>query len=327
MKLSIIVPVKDDESRLRDCLQSIRLAASACISYEVIVVDNGSVDDSVKTAIQFDAIVVVAPDLNVGALRNAGAQRASGDVLAFIDADCTVDSGWFSSIACYLENPEAVCFGAPPVIPNNSTWVQESWFQVRRKRFYQRAVFEVEWLESMNLFIRRDAFLRLGGFDETMVTCEDYDLCMRLDDSITCDTRIVAVHHGEAETVVGFYRKERWRGVSNLQSLKKHGFNLSELPSVLFPLVYLLICLIGAVASLMLITGSMPPVIWLLGFTLWQLPLLMLAFKKNGQPLPIRRVGGIWILLNVYFFARGLSLFSNAAWSRLQTGTGHVVAI
>jgi hypothetical protein len=49
--------------------------------------------------------------------------------------------------------------------------------------------------------------------------------------------------------------------------------------------------------------------------------------RKNGQQLPTRRVGGIWILLNIYFFACGMPLFSNAAWSRLQTGTGIVVAI
>jgi len=46
--------------------------------------------------------------------------------------------------------------------------------------------------------------------------------------------------------------------------------------------------------------------------------------RKNGQQLPTRRVGGIWILLNIYFFACGMPLFSNAAWSRLQTGTGIV---
>ena len=310
---------------MRDCLYSIKSAAPASVLYEIIVVDNGSTDGSQTVARDNSAILLEIPDVNVGELRNIGAEHASGDFLAFIDADCTVEPDWFEAIAPYMADKQIVCFGSPPKPPANGTWVQQCWYQIRKKTCYQRKAFEVEWLESMNLLCEREAFLNIGGFDQTMITCEDYDLCMRIAEiqPVFCDLRIVAIHHGEARTVSEFYGKERWRGVSNLHSLKKHGFDRSEIPSVAVPLIHLLICLLVLIGLVSVLFSSAPPLLPISGVLIWQVPLLILSFKKNGSPLPLTRIFGIVALLNVYFFARGLSLFSTASWKK---STGDNVA-
>jgi len=305
---------------LDTCLKSISDATIDSIDYEVIVADNGSTDATVAVANSHGATVLQAPGITVAGLRNLGATQSVGEFLAFIDADCTVSANWFESIKAHLHNSEIMCFGCPPVVPEKATWVQRCWYQIRKKGSRDQGVTHIEWLESMNLFVRREAFWKIDGFDESMITCEDYDLCARLKDhgSIFCDNRIVAIHHGEADTPTRFYQKERWRGVSNFQSLRKHGFALAEIPSVLFPLIHLFIAVLAGITLLLALSGVFSLSIWLLAVIVWQVPLLLLSFKKSDRTDRWQHVSGICILLNLYFLARGLSLFSGASWGERQ---------
>lgn len=316
ISLSIIIPVKNEARNLEACLRSIRDARSVDLGYEILVIDNGSEDNTVAVARRFSADVHVVPGVTVAALRNFGAQHAKGDVLAFIDADCTLQPDWFDSIVPYVNNDSIKCFGSPPGIPDQSTWVQECWYQIRKKGTPDDPPSTVEWLESMNLFVRRDVFNQVNGFDTSLETCEDYDLGVRIKEhgDIWCDPGIKAIHHGEAHNVRRFYEKERWRGVSNIEGLRRHGFSIAELPSLLFPMVQI-IAILTAVAALLLALAGKLSLWWILaGVIIWQLPLFLMGYKKSTGVQRIKQAGGIWALLNVYFTARGQSLFMGAAW-------------
>lgn len=314
--LSIIIPVKNESSNLEACLRSIRSAPSHSIAYEILVIDNGSTDSTVDVAKSFKATVFEVPDATVAGLRNFGAEHASGNILAFIDADCTIHDDWFNTVTPYVQNTSIDCFGSPPGIPDQSTWVQRCWYQIRRKGTPTDPPHPIDWLESMNLFVRRDAFNAVNGFDTSLITCEDYDLCIRLKQhgEILCDPSIQAIHHGEAHSVKRFYQKERWRGVSNIEGLRRHGFSFSELPSLLFPLVQIAAILTIVIALLLAFAGVVSIGWPLFGLLIWQLPLLLMGYKKSGSENKLAKTGGIWALLNVYFTARGQSLFMGAAW-------------
>ena len=316
ISLSIIIPVKNEARNLEACLRSIRDARSVDLAYEILVIDNGSEDNTVDVARKFSADVHVVPDVTVAALRNFGAERAQGEVLAFIDADCTLQPDWFDSILPYIKDDSIKCFGSPPGIPEQSTWVQECWYQIRKKGSPNDPPRTVEWLESMNLFIRRDVFNAVNGFDTSLETCEDYDLGVRLKQhgDIWCDSGIKAIHHGEAHNIKRFYEKERWRGVSNIEGLRKHGFSLAELPSLLFPMVQIVAILLTLITVLLAIAGKVS-FLWVIAcLVIWQLPLFIMGYRKSGGLQRIKQAGGIWTLLNVYFTARGQSLFMGAAW-------------
>jgi glycosyltransferase involved in cell wall biosynthesis len=272
-------------------LHSIREARSSHLSYEILVIDNGSDDATVSIANDYQTTVHIVPDATVAGLRNLGAEKANGEILAFIDADCTVEPDWFESLTKYLSDDSIKVFGSPPGIPK-------------------------KWLESMNLFVRKNVFVAAKGFDIHLITCEDYDLCTRLKKygNIICDVRIQAIHHGEAKTLRRFYKKERWRGISNIEGFRQHDFSVAELPSLLFPLVQLLAIIVAAVALMISILGYIPFWWWLLGLILWQAPLLFVAYRKSHADNRIQQTGGIWALLNVYMTARGQSLFMGAAW-------------
>jgi Predicted glycosyltransferases len=185
-----------------------------------VVVDNGSEDRTIEIAKNTGAAVYEKPSLTISGLRNFGASQAQGRILVFLDADCTVEKNWLEAASSYLEMQDVAAFGSAPIVPPDSTWVQRTWFHIREK---QQPIEDVDWLESMNMFIPRHVFFAVGGFDESLITCEDYDLSRRLGrhGRIVSDKRIRAVHHGEAQTLIHFFEKERWRATSNYRNISE----------------------------------------------------------------------------------------------------------
>jgi len=312
MDFSVIIPAKNEQGYLPACLDSLAQLDYPRENYEVLVIDNGSTDNTVEIAGQYGAQVFIRPELTIAGLRNFGASHAQGRFLVFLDADCTVASDWLTAASEWLDKVDVCCFGGPPEIPEQSTWVQKAWYCVRNKR---HLVEEVEWLESMNMFVRKDVFAQVRGFDETLTTCEDYDLSLRLQKHgrIVADKRIKVVHHGEAATLGHFYLKERWRAVSNIFGLIRHGLHLRELPSLLAPIVFLLCLVVTAVALVVSVVKSGAVSFWLVVafLLLWQLPIFILAMLKSRESISIWLRLELYLLLNTYFLARGMAMFQS----------------
>lgn len=302
--VSIIIPAYNEEKFLPGCLASIGELDYPAGKFEVIVIDNGSKDTTRYIAKKHGAIILENSTMNVSGLRNLGAQEASGEILAFVDADCSVTVDWLKVSMKYFEDQSIAAWGAPANIPPDATWVQSTWYIIRKNK---HIIHDTDWLESMNLFTRRQSFLEVGGFDETLVTCEDVDLCYRLKDlgRIVSDANIQIIHHGEADTLVNFFRKEVWRGMGNLHGILRHGFSFKELPSLVLPLYYLLLLPLSVILIIML--GEVRGIILILFYLLF--PAIIVISKKRAwgeKPMTIMR---LVCLLEVYFIARTAALF------------------
>jgi glycosyltransferase involved in cell wall biosynthesis len=235
--VSFVVPALNAERTVASCLEAIRGTEAAGWGREVLVIDNGSSDDTRRISHAEGARVLDAPGLTVGGLRNLGARVASGRILACVDADCVVASDWLIRGLRHFVDPQVGAVGSPTGLPPQTTWVQRSWaLQRHRKR-----PGPVQWLPTENLLIRREAFWAVGGFNEALVTCEDVDFCYRLAARylIVNDPAVRSIHLGEAPTLRAVFRKEVWRGRGNLPGVLAHRLRLSELPSVLLPLYHL----------------------------------------------------------------------------------------
>lgn len=305
---TIIIPAKNEEVNIGNCLRSILAIDFDQDRYEVLVIDNGSRDQTVQVAKSMGSTVFQKPELTIAGLRNFGASQAKGCMLAFLDADCTVAKDWLKEASRYLIESEVAAFGSSPPPPSGATWVQNAWFNIRLKR---KVLEDVDWLESMNMFVPRDAFVQAGGFDETLVTCEDCELSKRLGKSgrIVSDQRIRAVHHGEAATLAHFFRKERWRATSNYEGWEKRWQDLSEWPSVFLPVLQLLLCATLALLISLFVVGFFDFILLIVFLLLWQLPVVFLAVWKSAPKGDISTILQLYVLLNVYLLARGWAVF------------------
>ena len=175
--VSIIIPAFNEEECLSQCLNSIFNLNYPREKFEVIVIDNGSTDRTCDIVASYDVLLLQDRTKNVSGLRNLGAKHASGDILAFVDADCMVAEDWLVNAEKYFDDLSVAAWGGPPQVPENSTWVQKAWSVLRQNK---QPVEFVDWLGAINFFVRKDLFNKVGGFDESLVTCEDVDLSYRL---------------------------------------------------------------------------------------------------------------------------------------------------
>lgn len=102
IKLSVVVPVFNSENTLRSCLQAIKNSSFSNI--ELIVVDDGSTDQSASIAKQFaDKIVLHGRNLSRIQARNTGMEHASGDIIAFIDSDIVIGKNSLEIVSRYFK--------------------------------------------------------------------------------------------------------------------------------------------------------------------------------------------------------------------------------
>jgi glycosyltransferase involved in cell wall biosynthesis len=159
VEVSVIVPARNAAGTLGATLAALA-AQNSRGGYEVIVVDDGSTDDTVAVA-RSGAVplrVVTAAGSGPAAARNLGAEVASGTVLAFTDADCVPEPGW---LAAGMEAMAAADLVQGRVLPPEDA-------SIGPYDRYLTVTSEYGLYETANLFIARDLFQRLGGFESIL---------------------------------------------------------------------------------------------------------------------------------------------------------------
>ncbi|MBX9404664.1 glycosyltransferase [Pseudomonas baetica] len=254
-RISIIIPMYNEARHIgRTLLSAEKAAHAAGVECELIVVDNGSSDDGPHIARQFGAQVLVHPGLLIGALRNRGTAVATGDWLAFIDADIEMPQDWLQPLFDLHASGQADVFGLDLDIPAQAPWYAIAW-QRRTQRVFAQASHAVDWLPSSNLLMRRDWFDKVGGFNESLRTGEDKEFTLRLRENGALLLSIndnEALHWGYEMNWREWMGKEMWRQGSHLQLLRTHGYSLRLLR---FPMLSLLVWLLDFLAISALLDG------------------------------------------------------------------------
>jgi glycosyltransferase involved in cell wall biosynthesis len=182
MKISLIIPAHNEEKYIGDCLESIQKYANDV--FEVIVVDNVCTDRTSEIARSFPFVRVVSqPNKGLLWARQKGFEEASGDLLAYIDADCKLSPNWIPEVLKEFEqNKKLVSLSGPyryydlPPIYNffaNLSW----WFSAPIS--YRVVGYMVL---GGNFVVKREVVEKIGGFNTKEVAFygEDTDLARRI---------------------------------------------------------------------------------------------------------------------------------------------------
>lgn len=234
--VSVIIPALNEAHNIRYCLEALVHQNYPDDRYEIIVVDNGSSDNTTAISEQYAQFTYTFPGVTVSALRNFGSQKAKGEIYAFIDADCVADRDWLSSAVLSLKKDLCIT-GAEVRIPPEARWIERSWFS--RKNAARQ---DVSHINSANLIVTAEVFNRVGGFNEALVTGEDYEFSMRARKfvKVISDDTIRVTHYGNPKTLLQFLRREIWHGLGSVSSFKIHRFDKPLISTVLFLICSLL---------------------------------------------------------------------------------------
>jgi glycosyltransferase involved in cell wall biosynthesis len=255
--VTFIIPALNEERHISRCLQSIRRLSlpDEVDRIEIIVVDNQSTDRTADVSRREGAIVELIAPGHPSRARNAGARPAMGDWLAFVDADCELPVNWLTTCGSHLLQDEEVVAAAGVMgLPSaEATWVERAWFDLAH-RANRHGAAAVRWLPTYNLLVRRQTFERVGGFDESLSTCEDCDLGYRMAaiGRQMVDARAEVVHSGESRSLRELFRREAWRTRGNFRLAWARPFDGGNWISLLFPpgvLAILAVALGGGLAS------------------------------------------------------------------------------
>jgi glycosyltransferase involved in cell wall biosynthesis len=181
--ISVIVPVHNNSRDLRLCLAALRDAATP--DSEMIVVDDGSSDDTASVAAGMGvAVVALAENSGPAAARNAGARRARGAILFFVDADVVIAPGAIERVQQFFaDHPEhAAVFGSYDAQPACGSMVSQ-YRNLLHHFVHQRGNLDGSTFWAGCGAIRRAVFHEVGGFDARRfprASIEDIELGYRL---------------------------------------------------------------------------------------------------------------------------------------------------
>lgn len=216
---SVIVPVFQAEKTLEACLQALSVIEFPSRELEIIVVDDGSTDSSIKIAENMEGVrLIKCAHAGRPAALNRGLEAAAGDIVLFTDADCLVPADWAGRLISLLEdNPKLSGVGGN-MLPLRLNAVELAKVLPYLHEFSQDHLLEGTYtsfcLNGNNMAIKRNVLLEIGGFSEGYLHGADADLTRRLLESghrllRTADSLVI---HLKQESLTQYLYTRFYRG-------------------------------------------------------------------------------------------------------------------
>lgn len=335
MKYSIIVPVFNRPDEVDELLQS--LVGQTLKDFEVVIVEDGSEkpckDVCDKYAGKIDLKYFMKKNSGPGQSRNYGAERANGEYLIVLDSDVVLPEGYLKAVDDELRREPADAFGGPDCAHNSFTETQKaisysmtSFFTTggirggkkKLDKFYPR---------SFNMGIRRDVYMRLGGFSK-MRFGEDIDFSIRIFKA-GCKCRLFPeawVWHKRRTDMRKFFRQVYNSGIARVNLYKKYpeSLKLVHLLPMVFTVGVILLFLVACFGRIMmvygnpadfyswyyLVVGALSPILF---FSL--LIFIDSSIRNKSLPIGFISIGAAFVQLTGYGFG-----FISAWWKRCILG-------
>ncbi len=180
-KVSVVVCAYNAADTIDECLAS--LTALTYPDVDLIVVNDGSKDSTGLIARRYPkARVIDIPNGGLSAARNVGLAHATGDIVAYTDADVRVDPDWLTYLVQPILSGAYVGSGGPNVVPPDDDWVAQCVARAPGGPTHVLLDDRVaEHVPGCNMAFRREALQSIGGFNPAYLRAgDDVDICWRL---------------------------------------------------------------------------------------------------------------------------------------------------
>jgi len=178
--ISVIIPAKDAAGTIEECLRAVLAQEDLDIEYEVILVDDGSTDETAELAASFGIRLIRQENMGRAAARNVGASAARGEILAFTDADCAPSPRWLFHLTKPFADPEVV--GVKGTYRTRQTRLVPRFVQQEYGHKYLRMAAQesIDFIDTYSAAYRRSIFMENSGFESALLSVEDQEFSFRL---------------------------------------------------------------------------------------------------------------------------------------------------
>jgi len=179
-KISVVICSLNGASTIRDTMESLRDIEYP--NFEVIVVDDGSTDDTANIAAEYSCRIISTENRGLSNARNTGWQEATGEIIAYIDDDAYPDPHWLTYLAHAFRTSDYVGVGGPNLAPPGDGWIADCIANAPGGPVHVLiSDTEAEHIPGCNMAFRREALAAIEGFDPIYRAAgDDVDLCWRL---------------------------------------------------------------------------------------------------------------------------------------------------
>jgi glycosyltransferase involved in cell wall biosynthesis len=296
-QISVIIPTYNAGRTVNRCLQALANQTAAPGSYEIVVVDDGSTDDTCAV-VQTQSQVRLYTQNHAGpaAARNLGVAQARAPIVLFTDADCEPAANWIERMAAPLltggHDPDTPIIGVKGTYLTRQREIMARFVQIEYEDKYDRMARDryIDFVDTYSAGYQRDVFLANGGFDPSfpVASVEDQELSFRLAKQgykMVFVPEAHVYHLGHPHDLAAYWRKKFKIGYWKVLVQRRHPDKLwrdSHTPQILK--VQMLLVALGGTT---LVAGLFwPPVWWLTGalgllFFLSTLPFAIKAWCKD----------------------------------------------
>jgi GT2 family glycosyltransferase len=179
-RISVVVCTFNGSKTLSECLEG--LLRLEYPDFEVIVVNDGSVDSTAKIADSYGYRVITTENRGLASARNTGLAAATGDIVAYIDDDAYPDPHWLRYLAATFTSTQHVGVGGPNIgPPDDGSIAQCVAHSPGNPVHVLLSDTEAEHIPGCNMAFRKSALESIGGFDtQFRIAGDDVDACWRL---------------------------------------------------------------------------------------------------------------------------------------------------
>jgi cellulose synthase/poly-beta-1,6-N-acetylglucosamine synthase-like glycosyltransferase len=212
-RVSLVIPAKNAASTLRPCLDAVAPLVAEGALEEILLVDDGSTDDTAAIAAEYPVRVLRTGGIGRGGARNLGWREVRSPLIWFIDSDCVAE-------------PDALALLRPPMADPKVAAVGGSYGNMRPESLIACLIHEeiverhrvmpseVDFLATFNVLYRRSVLAAVGGFNERYLRAQDAELAFRVKahgETLRFEARS-RVKHFHSRSLPGYLRAQRHQG-------------------------------------------------------------------------------------------------------------------
>lgn len=180
--MSVVVCTHNGSKTISECLnQLLKINYS---NYEVIVVNDGSTDNTETIVAQFPFRVISTENNGLSYARNIGGNAANGEIIVYVDDDAIPDVDWLAYLGMSYMTTDFAAIGGPNIAPLNSSFIADCVDHAPGSPTHVLiSDRDAEHIPGCNLSVRKEVFDKIGGFDSQFrVAGDDVDLCWRIEE-------------------------------------------------------------------------------------------------------------------------------------------------